>query len=355
MSNKVLITGLALGIDNGACQCSNYNIDWLFQYPSTLLWAKKIVTPKIIYDIIVNDKHSSLANKKGGELSMAIKLIFQMLEAQGIIEVVDTSKLIDENLKKEIYASIEHDIAAIREVNQGAPEKEEEFVCIGDHKYCIPAMWTMYAGIIYSRILGASCLASETELEFYKFKFRSGAQRPVEVANKNEVIQKILMAHLPNEPISHRYLIDSKEQCSVCKKEAMCSTTYLGDIEKRVTAILTMRDADEIQQLLSFVDKIHEKALAEIDSPLPDDVLRLYNDEMKKINKSISGVLPKVQRWASLTTMISMPFTFAGLISHNQDVAIAAGAFGAFGKSLEEAMKFTSSKYKWLGFMNSSK
>ena len=49
--NKVMITGLALGLETKACQACNFDFEWLLRYPSVLVWADKIVVTKGIWDV----------------------------------------------------------------------------------------------------------------------------------------------------------------------------------------------------------------------------------------------------------------------------------------------------------------
>ena len=53
MTKNILITGLALGKETEMCSCSNVRTDWLFDRPSDLLWADKIIVTKNEWEVRV--------------------------------------------------------------------------------------------------------------------------------------------------------------------------------------------------------------------------------------------------------------------------------------------------------------
>lgn len=106
--NKLLVTGLGLGSEFGVCSVCNADLDWIMKYSSTLLWADKIIfTPKM-WDSIQSE-HSE--NK---EAAKCFKLIFDIAKTNGIIEISDPSKIIDDSLGNMIDTQIEKDIASLK-------------------------------------------------------------------------------------------------------------------------------------------------------------------------------------------------------------------------------------------------
>jgi hypothetical protein len=105
MSNKVLITGLSLGTEVGVCEVCNYDLSWLLRYPSTLLWADKILVTGAIWGVISNELWPS----DFPEVAKASKLIFDMAKEEGIVEIVDPSDVITPSVKEMIYSEISKD------------------------------------------------------------------------------------------------------------------------------------------------------------------------------------------------------------------------------------------------------
>jgi len=346
MKDKLFITGLALGIDNDACQCSNFNVNWLFTHPSTLLWAKKIVVSKTIFKII-KDGHASSELKSGkqDEMSLAIKMIFELLDSYGMIDVVDTSRIITKELQEQIYSSIDEDLKLL------AVENDESGCIIKDkngYSYCIPKLWTAYASIIYSRLLNARCLSNESDLNFFKFKFENGSEYAKELKHKPEVFQKLFDVYLPNEPIAHPYLFDYKTQCIVCKNEKECKDNYLIDIEKNIHKIVRLREQDEVQEIISIINRIYESVdRADYESDIID-VRRSFELVITKTNKKLKRTMPQVKQWTTLSTIVSIPITLAGLVTNQNDLAMSGAALAASLKVFDEYLKYYDGKFKWV-------
>lgn len=105
--NRILVTGLALGAEPeiGVCDACNYDLNWLFKNPSTLLWADKIViTPKIAETIHKGRGHQ--LNTRFGE---AVRAIFESIEDYGLVEIKNPTDIITPNVRDEIAAEIEND------------------------------------------------------------------------------------------------------------------------------------------------------------------------------------------------------------------------------------------------------
>jgi len=177
MKDRLFITGLALGLENDACACANYNIDWLFRYPSTLLWAKQFVVTDKIWSVITSGSFSpGVSNQKEKEFAKAIKMIFELLDSYGLIDVVDASGVISKDLEKEIYESIDYDIRKLSTLfpDRVTIDDKCEFLKIDGFSYCIPELWTIYASYFYSRHFDSNSLSTPNELNFFEYKLILG-------------------------------------------------------------------------------------------------------------------------------------------------------------------------------------
>ena len=66
--NKVLVTGLGFASDMGICEACGLNFSWLVNNPSVILWADKLVMPKISFD-------TELLNKTENDGKVISKII----------------------------------------------------------------------------------------------------------------------------------------------------------------------------------------------------------------------------------------------------------------------------------------
>lgn len=355
MSNKLFITGLALGIENDACPCTNYNIDWLFNYPSTLLWAKKIIVTESIWKSITHANYApNVLNQKEDAFAKAIKLIFEILYAEGIIEIVNIKGIITKELSDSIYTGIENDIEILSKKfpRSFKPEEDSNYFRLKDNSYCVPKLWTVYAGFILSRYFDANGLFSQYELNFYDYKYRLGADRVDELRGKYHAFQNVLDLNLPNLPIGHAYLYDHQSECKKCAHELKCKDTYLIDIEKNIKAIIEKRNYDEIQQVISLLNKISSKRDSYDIAINPLEFSNEFSSEKNKINKRVKSVFPKIKRWTHLTTFVSIPVALGGLVTGNPFLAISGGIITGIAKGSEELIKYYESKYNWINYLN---
>lgn len=163
--NKILVSGLAIGADPNiqTCNVCNYDLSWLFNYPSTLLWADKIILTPNIFDTI---KDSSYHPDGNDDMGKAISLIFEGLEKHGLIEIKTPSDIITDGVVDEIYKQIDLDKAelelrfpkAIKDIeDKGVPGQ----FCVDGTEYCGPALWTNYASLILAKEWKANLLFSE--------------------------------------------------------------------------------------------------------------------------------------------------------------------------------------------------
>lgn len=355
MNNKLFITGLALGIENDTCQCNNYNIDWLFNYPSTLLWAKRILVTETIWkDITQSDYYPDVQNKKEAAFAKAIKLIFEILHSEGIIEIVDIKGIISDDVSKSIYKSIDNDIEKLSKKfpKTFTLEEDEFYFNIKDDSYCIPRLWTVYAGLILSRYFNANGLFSRYELNFFDYKYRLGAERIDELKGKYHAFQNVLELNLPNLEIGHMYLYDHMNQCMECSSEAKCKDSYLLDIEKNVNNVIKKRDYDEIQQIIALLEKISKRRNSNEFAINPLEFSNEFSTEKSKINRKVKHVFPKIKRWTNLTTFVSIPVALGGLVTGNPFLAISGGMITGIAKGSEELLKYYENKYNWINYIN---
>ncbi|MFH1320376.1 MAG: hypothetical protein ABII90_06975 [Bacteroidota bacterium] len=355
MSDKLFVTGLALGIENEACPCTNYNIEWLFNYPSTLLWAKKIIVTESIWKIITQANYApTVLNQKEEAFAKAIKLIFEILYSEDIIEVVNTKGIITEEISDLIYAGIKTDIETLakRYPKSFKLEDDSNYFTLKNDMYCVPKLWTAYAGFILSRYFNANGLFNSFELKYYDYKYRLGADRVDELKGKYHAFQNVLELNLPNLQIGHEYLYDHKNECNKCTRELKCKDSYLIDIEKNINAIIQKRNYDEIQQIISLLNKISKKRDSNDFAINPLEFANEFSSEKKKINKKVKLVFPKIKRWTNLITFVSIPVALGGLVTGNPFLAISGGIVTGIAKGSEELIKYFENKYNWINYLN---
>ena len=106
MAKNILVTGLILGNETEMCSCCDINLEWLYQRPSDLLWADKVVVTQAEWDLIVSD--TDTATRK------ATKLVFERLQAEGLVQIISDA-VISPSRAEVILKNIEADLEYIED------------------------------------------------------------------------------------------------------------------------------------------------------------------------------------------------------------------------------------------------
>lgn len=354
--NKILVTGIALGKDLNVCQACNYDIEWLIRYPSILLWVDKILITETIWDSISKSKLYS----DRPELDKSIKLIFNTLEAEKLIEIVDPARILTPDVKDLILDEIENDRKILPSyfpdtIRFGDSDGVPGQIFIDDIEYCTPYLWSIYAALLLSKIWNAESIYPYQVMNFVKYKFGVDTLSKKGKPGKIQAYHDIFQAYLPNIPVLPEYVINREEQSSSCKQIEECKDTYLSKIEDHLNQIIQWRSYDEVQQIKEIIGNIisTKEQAGEILEPL--DIFGQFINEQKKVQKRINFVFPKVERWANLTTILSIPVAITGLSTGNMAVASAGAGLASLSQISKEVIGYLKNKYNWLGFINSDK
>jgi len=70
------------------------------------------------------------------------------------------------------------------------------------------------------------------------------------------------------------------------------------------------------------------------------------------LQKLIHSVFPKVRRWSSVTTLVSIPVALAGVAIGSPLFIISGSSLAGISHLSKEATKLLSNKYSWVSFRN---
>jgi hypothetical protein len=136
--------------------------------------------------------------------------------------------------------------------------------------------------------------------------------------------------------------------CFNCKSQDSCDNSQLSAIEKSIREMLQWREYDEVIQMKNIFNKLEKKSKTISDD---QDARQLYNefkDEEKKLQKRIHKLFPKINRWSSLITMVSIPVVVAGVATKSTIVSgIGAGIAGT-SQILKSYTDYLTNKTRWI-------
>lgn len=336
--------------EQGLCRACNYDLDWLIRYPSILLWVDKILlTPQIRHTI------ASANYPDKPVLAECIKLIFDVIEDQGLLEIIDAQEVMPTGLSEHISQQVEKDRLLLSQqfpnsVRLGEEERVPGQIFVDGQEYCTTHVWSIYAGLVLARVLDARCLFSDRVLNYCKFKFGI-SQLPREAKqDKMAAFQEIFQAYLPEQAIFPTYVFEKR--CSSCVHEDQCSKAFLSELEQNLRAYMKWRDYDELHQIRAIITRIaesREKYARVLD---PATIVSEFREEERKALKRVRSLFPKVQRWTNMTTIISIPVAVIGASTGSALVTVAGAGTAGLATIAGKFVDILSSRYKWVGFAN---
>jgi len=351
--NNVLVTGLAIGKEFGACLACNIDFEWVINYPSVLIWSDKIILTTSTWDII--KKNVIPIPSDNPCLEKCLKLIFEIAEAEGLIEIKDSTAIISDNLSDNIFKVVDNDIKLLSEnysenvVKLGNDNKVPGQIFIENEEYCSPRLWIINASLLLARAWNAQVLFDTSVLKYCKYKFGLNS---IKNNIKTNVFNSIFKTYVPNELTIPYYLFGKDGKCSICKDITKCKEKYLIDFENELKELIKWRNYDEIYQIKDVINDIVNKSKKSNDMLTSKDVIEEFNNRQQKITKRMKLIFPKIRRWTSITTILSIPVTVAGIATSNLLIAAAGAGVGGTSKLIDEGLNYLTSKYSWVGFLN---
>ena len=341
--NKVLVTGLGVGNSLGINQVCNLDYSWLIENPSTLIWTDKVL---IMENSWRNREKTNAKQNKG------INMVLDIAYDNGLIELVNLNSIRSYFVSQKVRKQVEADVNLLKEtypdvIKEGSPDVPGEII-VEDMGFCFPEIASIYGSQKLASIYNASCLMSDRDLKFLKYRFGMGSIPP----NRSEVIDEIMSLYIPNELIFHNYAFTLEEKCDSCVHLNECKSTYLQDIEENTLNMLKWRDYDEIGRAKEELEKIIDIKNQSVGSYDIDDIKREYEEKQREINKKMKKVFPKVKRWANISTAFATAATIYNAFSGNQTATMISASFLGASMISEEYTKHYESKNAWVGFIN---
>lgn len=352
MMKKIFQTGLALGNENGACDACNLNYSWLFNTPSNLLWVDKIVVTRPIWDIIMSQRDTLNDNSKKDQnliIHKSAKLVYEILNSVGLVEIVDSNEIRKEE-SDYIFNQIEEDIEFLKE--EGVITKEKgHLYYIDNNGYCIPALWTLYASLLYSRKHDCNFAIEEHELIYFRKLLQYKVNRDVVVNRNAAVVNEVLEMYLPEVRIWPEYLFETKKHCESCWNMTNCNDSYLTYIEKRLLKLLEERDYDEIMDFCQLLNRICDKKFKDAYEIAPQDLIRELNIEKVKVQHKLNTIYKRVGNWSKIITTISAGLSLGTLFGYPELTSV--GGVGVFAsQAIDSINDYFKGKYNWVNFVN---
>lgn len=351
--NRVLITGWALQGESGECALGNVDMGWLHRNPLTLIWADKICITHDMWDIITSKRTIAPT----AEISECYKVILELADDFGIIEKIEPSEVISSPLMELMSRQISADAESMNsqtphtfQIEGYAKDGSRTFLRVGGVRYCSVHIYAIYRSLVLAKFFNASCLFDSPALNYIQHKYRALNPSKVDARRHISCFAKAFDTLLPNEPaIPPIAFARGVVPCRDCNKELECRSNYPTMVEKQARRILSWRDYDEIQRAKEALDAIvrcrHNSSA--------DEVISEFRSKQARLNRRIRSAFPRIQRWAHLSTLISIPMCVGGMTGGPSLLTVPGAAIAGMSQMAHHLVEFLKSRYRWIAFIQS--
>jgi len=353
------MTGLATSKSLGFCKATNINTSWIMDSPSVFVWADKIMVPKDIWDVVIQDH--MVNGSHAGALGKCYKLIFDIAESEDLIDKIDVVNFAD--IKKQLKFLT---LSGITRMEEKYPEKvvipiknTEEYrkdptvVFIEGNRFCLADLVSINMSMMLSRIYNAQCLFDARSSLYYKYYIGIDSDFNFRQQPKIEAFNGIFETYIPNDNILPEYpiyQIKTYEKCEECYLNTKCKDTYLHELENNFKGLLKLRQYDEIQQIKEITDEIMHKSIACGDSLDIEEIKQQYGKKEKQLRRRLNYIFPKVHRWSCISMIVSSITGFSGFLTDASLFAISGGVMAGASIIADKTLDYYKSKYNWVNF-----
>jgi len=356
--NRLLVTGHAMGgREHSGCNTCNYDCSWLFEHPSTLLWADKIIITPYMDNTIENEKFPF----DDIPVAKSIKKVFDVARQFDLIEVKNPSKIITAKVGKKLSEEVDTDRSVLEKlfpktVRIGDDKKVPGQIFIENEEYCHPHIWSIYASLVLAKKWGAQCLFSERVINYCRYKFGSSFVTNPNIGYPTNPFNTIFNSCLPEPALFPKYMFGNirSSQCSTCKLEKQCSNKYLDKLERNISKYLELRDYDEVDQIKQVISKIIKRLESEKEYVNDENIVEEFKNEERIISKRVHSTFPKIKRWTNMTLIVSLPVTLVSALTGLPMVSLAGASIAGVSEAVNKYAEYLGSKYRWIGFINKS-
>lgn len=352
VKNRIVVTGLSLfdeAIGGDGCLACDYDVSWLFRYPSTLLWADEIIVSPKIHKLVQQGITPKTASESWGRIAA---VFFEIAEKHKIVKVRDPEGFLSQEMYDAIGRQVDHDRETLKarfpdQTPQDTTKKAPGgFVLNGMH-YCNPRIAELYFSLLIARAWEANVLLNPHAENYLKHKYLIQECETPRATGVAEACAKVFSQHLPEVNILPP---EAYSKCLQCARLPACSTDTTRKAEKTLREYSEWREYDEVHQMKEVFSSIAKEAG---DNPDPVEISKQFEDTRNRLQKRLRAVFPRVERWSHLTTMLSIPVIVAG-VTTGAPIAIGMGAgMAGIPQVIKEYVDYARSKARWVGFKQS--
>jgi len=351
IKNKIIVSGLSLLEDfvsdtDGQCFACDYDLEWMFNHPSTLIWADKIIISPTIFKYIKEEKSPYHNSQLCGKVA---KMFFEVADELGLLEVKKPSGLFSTAFVYIMNRGVENEfqelVSSYPEMITDKGERNSPSIfSIKNEHFCEPRVLAFYTSLALSKFWGAKILLNNKWKLYLDYSYNLKSKIKDGKSPKLKAFETIFSQYIPEMNL---YPPDIRSNCITCKHFEKCNSEHLFNVEKYLGEYSKIREYDELFQLRKVINKIILRTTGEFN---PNDIKREFSEVKIKLRKQMRKVFPSFSRWSKISTIISIPVITFGLSSGNHLISAAGGALAGMSKMIEKYIDLFNNKNRWIYF-----
>ena len=273
-----------------------------------------------------------------------------MLNDAGLIEIVESSNILTEDIWAQIDQEIDKDIDIFAAIYPQEELNDHMLFNIGEYQYCYPMMRYIYASLYISEKTNSQCMFDHEAIVLCNSKFgisrqNSGLKARMEVQGITDVFNAIM----PDDIWAPAYLVAG--ECSSCKHmKEKCYDKFLSETEQSIKTYMNWREYDEIIQIKEVLNKIIKRKKDSDGLLSPLDIKREFDDVKQRYANRLHKRFPKMRRWSRFITYLSFPVGFISLLSGNITAGLISNAVGIANSLSSNIIADFQEKHNWINF-----
>jgi len=306
--NRIIVSGLPPLKDSvspyeGNCISCNYDLGWLFQHPSTLIWSDSIIiTPEVLKYI----KKETSPYGRSKSWGIIARIFFEVADNLGIMEVKDPAGILSPKFFDVTMAKIAKECLLLQKSFPNAvrtfhDDKAPGAFTINNQHYCSPRIISFYTSLALSRIWKAQLLLNQKWEVYLRYLLALQAHKDIDITSKLRSFQKVFTYFIPESSVLPP---EAYKKCKSCDRLAKCDLKAISQVEGELKKYSILRKYDEIQDLKLILNQITIRADENLD---PLKIKSEFSNIQKRLQKQIRKIFPNTSHWSKTETMLSIP------------------------------------------------
>ena len=344
MPRKMLLASMwcGCGPDVGPIPINSTSLEWLFTNASVLLWADKLLITERDYEHLHRQQYFDDDIDRE-----CARMFFDRLRAEGIIEVFNHNRFLNELVLESISCQVDRDENRWG-VEPGPPDERgrvaHDTILIGEHRYCQPVVKGIYGSLTVARFLNCSCVFDSRERAFIEARFSTLGIAPEAVSAGQAVFRNLYQVMLPSIHIEREYqLFCDPRRGATCQKLPHCQSMAKANMQRLLEYILIAREKPELKRLAQRLSQIEQEV-----GPDETRIRQALVREVRREQRNLRAVYPAVHNWSRLTQKVSVPAVLYGTQLQQPLIWMTAAGLSALAEATHHTVDTIEEQHRWL-------